>query len=510
VRSIGNELAQTTESYYEQHDVSVHGRDPPDPFLNFKDAPIPNRTLSQLHQQGMIEPSPIQAVSLPIALSGRDMVGIAQTGSGKTLSYILPGLMHIINKAEKTSRTQALVLAPTRELVQQIQTVANTFTRSEGIRSVGVYGGASVHRQAQEINRGMDMCIATPGRLLQFLESDTIRLSDCSYLVFDEADRMLDMGFEPQIRSVMEYIKCQRQMLMWSATWPDEIKQLAGDFLNDYLEVHIGSNELQASQAIHQEIQLIDGHQKNKAALSLLQGLFERKVAKVLIFTGTKFAAEKLTDLLGRNFRVDCIHGGKSQAQRDRVLNNFRSGSSHVLVATDVAARGLDVDDITHVINYDFPMCVEDYIHRIGRTARWGKTGNAITYFSPQDYKLARELIKVLEQSNQEVSSELRDIAAVNYSGKKNSFRNRFNNNQRDGRPSRQGYSQDFSQREGRHSRQGYSQDFSQRDRRQSRQGYSQDFSYDSGRRFNQRSGESSFSRYSEDPDESYGMQRRG
>merc|ERR1712015_217337 len=195
-------------------------------------------------------------MTLSIALAGRDMVGIAQTGSGKTLSYVVPGLTHIINNQAPQRNTQALVMAPTRELTQQIQSVARTYSRDAGLRTVSVYGGASVQRQADEIRRGMDMCIATPGRLLQFLESDTINLSNCSYLVFDEADRMLDMGFEPQIREVMEYVGKQRQMLMWSATWPKEIKELAEDFLDNYIEVHIGADELTASQAVEQQIQL--------------------------------------------------------------------------------------------------------------------------------------------------------------------------------------------------------------------------------------------------------------
>jgi len=423
VRFLGTEA----DAFYEQHSVSIHGRDAPPPTLQFKDAALPDNILSSLHSNGMREPTPIQAVSLPIAMSGRDMVGIAQTGSGKTLSYVLPALSHVINKAAGSHCTQALVMAPTRELAQQIQTVARTFTGSSGLKTVAVYGGASVNRQAVDISRGMDMCIATPGRLLQFLENQTIQLSDCSYLVFDEADRMLDMGFEPQIREVMEYIKNQRQMLMWSATWPEEIKQLAGDFLDDYIEVHIGADELQASESVQQDIQLVTDHEKPKATAALLHELFDRKKAKVLIFTATKFDAENLSNSLRRNFRSDCIHGGKSQAFRDRVLSDFRSGRSHVLVATDVAARGLDVDDITHVINYDFPMCIEDYIHRIGRTGRWGKTGTATSFFTPDNYKLAKELVKVLQQSKQEVPEDLQDIAAVNYGGGKQSFRGRYN-----------------------------------------------------------------------------------
>jgi len=215
-------------------------------------------------------------------------------------------------------------------------------------------------------------------------------------------------------------------MLMWSATWPDEIKELARDFLKDYIEVHIGADDLQASQAVEQRILLVGDYEKAKATQALLNQLFDRKNAKVIIFTSTKAEAENLTRLLSRNYRADCIHGGKSQAARDRVLNNFRSGRSHILVATDVAARGLDVDDISHVVNYDFPNCIEDYIHRIGRTGRWGKTGTAVSLFTPENYSLAKELVKTMQQSNQEVPQDLSDIAAVQYGGKRKSYRNQY------------------------------------------------------------------------------------
>ncbi|XP_050304925.1 uncharacterized protein LOC126742320 [Anthonomus grandis grandis] len=388
----------------------------PNPIQNFEEANFPDYVLAEIRNQGYDFPTPIQAQGWPIALSGKDMVGIAQTGSGKTLAYILPAIVHINHQPRLNPGDGpiVLVLAPTRELAQQIQQVATDFGRLSYIRNTCVFGGAPKGPQARDLERGVEICIATPGRLIDFLEKGSTNLARCTYLVLDEADRMLDMGFEPQIRKIIEQIRPDRQTLMWSATWPKEVKKLAADFMQDYITINIGSLQLSANHNILQIIDICQEHEKEYKLNQLLQEISNSSEpgCKIIIFVETKKKVEQITRTIKRyGWPALCMHGDKSQQERDYVLRDFRMGKSTILVATDVAARGLDVDGIKYVINYDYPNSSEDYIHRIGRTGRSDTTGTSYAFFTPSNSRQARDLVAVLKEANQVINPKLADIA---------------------------------------------------------------------------------------------------
>merc|ERR1719219_2840894 len=339
--------------------------------------------MREISRKQFTEPTPIQAQGWPIALSGHNMVGIAMTGSGKTLAYLLPGIIHINHQPylERGDGPIVLVLAPTRELAQQIQEVAIEFGKSSKIRNTCVFGGAPKGPQMRDLENGCEIVIATPGRLIDFLEMGKTNLRRTTYLVLDEADRMLDMGFEPQIRKIIEQIRPDRQVLMWSATWPREVQQLANDFLHhSYIHINIGASELSANHNILQIVDICEDWQKEQKLARLLEEIGCENGAKILVFTETKRKCDELTRLMRKDgWPAMCIHGDKQQKEREWVLGEFKTGSTAILVATDVAARGLDVDDVKFVINYDYPNNSEDYIHRIGRTGRKGNTGTSYT-----------------------------------------------------------------------------------------------------------------------------------
>ncbi|KAF3852321.1 hypothetical protein F7725_005676 [Dissostichus mawsoni] len=390
---------QEIEQYRRNKEVTVKGRDCPKPIIKFHEAEFPNYVMEVIVNHNWTDPTPIQSQGWPVALSGKDMVGIAQTGSGKTLAYLLPAIVHIQHQPflEHGDGPICLVLAPTRELAQQVQQVAAEYGRASRLKSTCIYGGAPKGPQIRDLERGVEICIATPGRLIDFLECGKTNLRRCTYLVLDEADRMLDMGFEPQIRKIVEQIRPDRQTLMWSATWPKEVRQLAEDFLKDYVQINIGALQLSANHNILQIVDVCNDMEK-----------------------------EDKWPAMG-------IHGDKSQQERDWVLNEFRYGKAPILIATDVASRGLgqydieyyhfflsvlhfflkkvDVEDVKFVINYDYPNSSEDYIHRIGRTARSQKTGTAYTFFTPNNMKQASDLIAVLREANQAINPKLIQMA---------------------------------------------------------------------------------------------------
>ncbi|XP_060828272.1 probable ATP-dependent RNA helicase DDX5 isoform X2 [Bombus pascuorum] len=374
----------------------------------------------QFRENAEITIKAIQAQGWPIALSGRDLVAIAQTGSGKTLGYVLPAIVHIIHQPRLGNGDGpiALILAPTRELAQQIQEVANCFGEAAGVRNTCIFGGAPKGPQAHDLERGVEICIATPGRLIDFLERGTTNLRRCTYLVLDEADRMLDMGFEPQIRKIIEQIRPDRQVLMWSATWPKEVRALAEDFLTDYTHLNIGSLTLSANHNIIQIVDVCQEFEKDLKLYRLLQEIGNEKENKTIIFVETKRKVDDIT----RNIRRDgwqalSIHGDKNQQERDHVLQEFKSGRAPILVATDVAARGLDVDDVKYVINFDYPSSSEDYIHRIGRTGRRRQTGTAYAFFTTHNMKHAGDLIEVLREAGQNINPRLTEMAELAKSG---------------------------------------------------------------------------------------------
>ncbi|KAH1208973.1 DEAD-box ATP-dependent RNA helicase 40 [Glycine soja] len=399
------------EIYCQQHEVTATGDNIPPPFMTFDATGFPPEILREIYSAGFSSPTPIQAQTWPVALQGRDIVAIAKTGSGKTLGYLMPAFILLRQRCNNSlNGPTVLVLAPTRELATQIQDEVVKFGRSSRVSCTCLYGGAPKALQLKELDRGADIVVATPGRLNDILEMKKIDFGQVSLLVLDEADRMLDMGFEPQIRKIVNEIPPRRQTLMYTATWPKEVRKIASDLLVNPVQVNIGSvDELAANKAITQYVEVVPQMEKQRRLEQILRS--QERGSKVIIFCSTKRLCDQLARSIGRTFGAAAIHGDKSQGERDWVLSQFRTGKSPILVATDVAARGLDIKDIRVVINYDFPTGIEDYVHRIGRTGRAGATGVSYTFFSEQDWKHAGDLIKVLEGANQHVLPELRQMA---------------------------------------------------------------------------------------------------
>ncbi|XP_063363100.1 uncharacterized protein LOC134651918 isoform X2 [Cydia amplana] len=423
-------------------EIIVSGNNVPRPNQVFDEGNFPDHIMNTIKEQGWVEPTGIQAQGWPIALSGRDMVGIASTGSGKTLAYMLPAAVHIVHqqRIQRGDGPIALILAPTRELAQQIQSVAQAYSARGLIRNTCLFGGSPKGPQARDLERGVEIVIATPGRLIDFLERGTTNLRRCTYLVLDEADRMLDMGFEPQIRKIIEQIRPDRQVLMWSATWPKEIQTLAEDFLNDYIKVNIGSLNLSANNNIKQIIEICEEHEKEHKLTNLLKEISSERDNKVIVFVETKKKVDDIARAVRRNgHKALAIHGDKSQPERDAVLTEFRNGATTILIATDVAARGLDVEDVKFVVNYDYPNSSEDYIHRIGRTGRCQQSGTAYTYFTSGDSRQARALVAVLLETGQTPPAKLSDMARNNNgSSGRNRWQQRKDNNSGSSSPRQQ------------------------------------------------------------------------
>ncbi|XP_021752168.1 DEAD-box ATP-dependent RNA helicase 40-like [Chenopodium quinoa] len=401
----------SVEAYRQQHEVTASGENVPAPFMTFDATGFPPEILREIHSAGFSSPTPIQAQTWPIALQNKDIVAIAKTGSGKTLGYLMPAFMHLRQRRNNPRiGPTVLVLAPTRELATQILEEGNKFGRSSRISCTCLYGGAPKGPQLEELRRGADIVVATPGRLNDILETRNIDLRQVSLFVLDEADRMLDMGFEPQIRKIVNEMPPHRQTLMYTATWPKEVRKIAGDLLRNPVQVNIGNvDELAANKSITQYVEVVPQMEKQRRLEQILRA--QERGSKVIVFCSTKKLCNDLARSIGRSFPAAAIHGDKSQSERDYVLNQFRSGKSPILVATDVAARGLDIKDIRVVINYDFPTGIEDYVHRIGRTGRAGAIGMAYTFLSEQDWKHAGDLVKVLEGANQQVPPQVREMA---------------------------------------------------------------------------------------------------
>ncbi|EGF83025.1 hypothetical protein BATDEDRAFT_29115 [Batrachochytrium dendrobatidis JAM81] len=390
------------------------------PVETFAEASFPSYVLKEVESLGFSAPTSIQSQGWPMALSGRDVVGVAETGSGKTLAYTLPSIVHINAQPllKPGDGPIVLILAPTRELAIQIQVECNKFGSSSRIKNTCLYGGVPKGPQMRDLERGIEICIATPGRLIDMLESGKTNLKRVTYLVLDEADRMLDMGFEPQIRKIVDQIRPDRQTLMWSATWPKEVQALARDYQKEFIQVNVGSMELSASHNITQIVEICPSHDKRHRLYKLLEDIMSNADQKTIIFTGTKRTADDITrDLRHDGFPALAIHGDKKQQERDWVMQEFKSGKTPILIATDVAARGLDVKDVKFVINFDFPNNIEDYVHRIGRTGRANNKGTAYTLFSPDNFKSARDLVKILEEAGQVVDPQLHDFARSGGSG---------------------------------------------------------------------------------------------
>ena len=352
--------------------------------------------LRAVRDEGYEIPTPIQSQAIPPALEGRDILGCAQTGTGKTAAFALPVLhkLHEAGVAEARGyrEVRVLVLCPTRELAGQISDSFSTYGRYTQLRHTVVYGGVSQQRQERALSRGVDVLVATPGRLIDLVDQGIIDLSEVRTFILDEADRMLDMGFIQPIRRIAAMLAKQRQTMLFSATMPREIEALAGSLLNHPVRVTV-SPVASAAPLIEQSVYMV-GRDQKQALLHHLIG--EHGIERTLVFTRTKHGADRVTHRLNRaGIVAEAIHGNKSQNQRQRALDGFRSGRSRVLVATDVAARGLDIDNVTHVFNFDLPNDPEAYVHRIGRTGRAGATGSAIAFCDRDERAMLREIEKL-------------------------------------------------------------------------------------------------------------------
>ncbi|RCH80632.1 ATP-dependent RNA helicase dbp2, partial [Rhizopus stolonifer] len=348
----------------------VTGHNVPKPLKTFEEANYPSYVMDELNKLGFSHPTPIQCQGWPMALSGCDVVGVAETGSGKTLAYILPAILHINAQPllQPGDGPIVLVLAPTRELAVQIREECVKFGSTSRIKNTCLYGGTPRGPQIRDLARGVEICIATPGRLIDMLDGGKTNLKRVTYLVLDEADRMLDMGFEPQIRKIINQIRPDRQTLMWSATWPKTVERLAQSYLKDFIQVTVGSLSLSASNNVSQTVEICTEPEKRGKLITQLERIMENpeNERKTIIFTSTKRTADDITRFLRQDgFPALAIHGDKQQNERDWVLNQFRSGGHPIMVATDVASRGIDVKDVKYVINYDFPTNIEDYVHRV-------------------------------------------------------------------------------------------------------------------------------------------------
>ncbi len=365
--------------------------------MTFETLGLAPALLRALADEGYTEPTPIQAAAIPVALDGRDMLAGAQTGTGKTAAFALPLLDRLYVKTPKPAQPKtprALVLTPTRELAAQVHESIRTYGRHLGVRSTTIFGGVGMGPQIDALRRGVDILVATPGRLIDHLERRSVNLSGIELLVLDEADRMLDMGFIPAIRRILGALPKKRVTWLFSATFASEIKSLAAQFMHDPVAIEVAKPNSVAATVTHR-VHPVDAAKKKELLLHLL----ENDARQTLVFGRTKHGADKLAKLLVKaGLRAAAIHGDKSQSQRTRALADFKRGKVAVLVATDIAARGLDIDQLPMVINYELPMVAEDYVHRIGRTGRAGAEGLAISLVSREEETRLRDIGRLLKQ----------------------------------------------------------------------------------------------------------------
>ena len=385
----------------------------PKPTCTFEDAFQQYPEIMQsIRRAGFQKPTPIQSQSWPIILQGIDLIGIAQTGTGKTLSYLMPGFIHI--HSQPVSRKQRngpgmLVLTPTRELALQVEAECSKYLY-KGLKSVCIYGGGNRKGQIQDVTKGVDIIIATPGRLNDLQMNNFVNLRSITYLVLDEADKMLDLGFEHQIMKILLDVRPDRQTVMTTASWPDSTRRLAQSYLKQPMIVYVGTLDLVTVNTVKQNIIVTTEEEKRSLVKEFLQSLSPKD--KVIVFVSRKLVADDLSsDLSIQGIPVQSLHGDREQSDRDQALEDFRTGRVKILIATDLAARGLDVSDVTHVYNYNFPRNIEEYVHRVGRTGRAGKIGESITLVTQDDWKIADELIKILQRANQIVPPSLRSMA---------------------------------------------------------------------------------------------------
>ncbi|ESP00563.1 hypothetical protein LOTGIDRAFT_112416, partial [Lottia gigantea] len=371
----------------ENNNIIVDGPDRvPNPVETFQQAfqHYPD-ILAQIERLGFVKPSPIQSQAWPILLQGLDLIGIAQTGTGKTLAFLLPAMLHIDGQPlprDERGGPNVLIMAPTRELALQIETEVKKINYRD-IKSVCVYGGGNRREQIGSVTKGVEIIVATPGRLNDLIMNEVIDVRSVTYVVLDEADRMLDMGFEPEIRKILIDIRRDRQTVMTSATWPTNVQRLAEMYMKDPYQVFVGTLDLaivklclsdvifQACHSVTQCVELVEPEEKKDMLVDFINSLGPKD--KAIVFVGKKVMADDLSsDMAMNGLEVECIHGDREQCDREQALKDFKNSVVRILIATDVASRGLDVPDITYVFNYDFPRNIEEYVHRIGRTGRAG------------------------------------------------------------------------------------------------------------------------------------------
>jgi ATP-dependent RNA helicase DDX23/PRP28 len=405
----------------EDFDIRVRGGRAINPLRNWAECELHPSLRCAIEDAGYEHPTPIQRQAIPMGLAGRDLLGVAETGSGKTAAFLLPLLTYVLSQPpEVRSSTPdagplALVMAPTRELAQQIELECKKLCKIAGIRSVSVVGGASIEEQGHIIREGVDVVIGTPGRLIDAIEQSFLVLHQCRYVVLDEADRMIDMGFEPQVSAVLDAMGIgdptyTRTTHMFTATMPPEIERLTKKYLREPAIVKIGDEDSGKNKRIAQEVIFLPAEGKKRHKLIEILNRCERPV---IVFVNAKKQCDVVArDLENQKFRCGVLHSGKSQDIREESLADFKAGGFDILVATDVAGRGLDIPDVAQVINYDMPQEIDRYTHRIGRTGRAGKTGKATTFVTEDDAPVFPALQAYLESTGQSVPNELTRASA--------------------------------------------------------------------------------------------------
>jgi len=366
--------------------------------MSFKELGLIDELLRSIEAEGYTEPTPVQRQAIPIILEGADLLAGSQTGTGKTAGFTLPLLQRLLAKSKDRSKraVRALILAPTRELASQIRESVSTYGRHMPFRSAVVFGGVSINTQIKELRSGVDILIATPGRLLDHISQKTVDLSNVEILVLDEADRMLDMGFINDIRKILALLPKARQNLLFSATFSDEIKQLARGFLNAPKLIEV-TRQNSTAEGVSQVMHPVDSKRKKNLLAFLIKS---ENWKQVLVFTRTKHGANRLVQHLeGEGIQAAAIHGNKSQGARTKALADFKAGTVKILVATDIASRGLDIDQLPYVVNYELPNIPESYVHRIGRTGRAGNKGIAISLVCIDEAEYLRDIERLLKQS---------------------------------------------------------------------------------------------------------------
>ncbi|PKA53586.1 DEAD-box ATP-dependent RNA helicase 37 [Apostasia shenzhenica] len=424
----GQENSGINFDAYEDIPVETSGDNVPAPVNTFAQIDLGEALNENIRRCKYVKPTPVQRHAIPISLAGRDLMACAQTGSGKTAAFCFPIISGIMRaqpahrqRGIRTVYPLALILSPTRELSVQIHEEARKFSYQTGVRVVVAYGGAPINQQMRDLERGVDILVATPGRLVDLLERARVSLQMIRYLALDEADRMLDMGFEPQIRRIVEQMDMPprgvRQTMLFSATFPREIQRMASDFLHNYIFLAVGRVG-SSTDLIVQRVEFVLESDKRSHLMDLLHAQrangVSGKQALTLVFVETKRGADTLEHWLCLNgFPAITIHGDRTQQEREHALRSFKSGATPILVATDVAARGLDIPHVAHVVNFDLPNDIDDYVHRIGRTGRAGKTGLATAFFNESNASLARPLVELMQEANQEVPAWLTRYAAA-------------------------------------------------------------------------------------------------